>query len=268
MWCASPRSYLHSVWRVINNGFNDPFFYHYATIRVGRPVKVPPVRFAELAQHPLLAQKPAVRAHLQGASGTAFSVEDYAAICDLLRAKGFDISQLPPPPAAEEYGGALLATERDVEITLLEPLLQRLGFAETDWVRQLPIRMGRGERYYPDYALGADATHGEEAAAAIVECKLDIETERELRDAFVQAKSYALRLQASVLALAARRGLWVYRRREDGYSPDHFVFKTWRELAHPDILHEISLLLGKRAIETAVTQRSRRGRMRSPKQPA
>lgn len=26
MWCASPRSYLHSVWRALDDGFNDPFF--------------------------------------------------------------------------------------------------------------------------------------------------------------------------------------------------------------------------------------------------
>jgi hypothetical protein len=27
IWCASPRSYLHSVWRALDEGFNDPFFY-------------------------------------------------------------------------------------------------------------------------------------------------------------------------------------------------------------------------------------------------
>ena len=86
------------------------------------------------------------------------------------------------------------------------------------------------------------------SANQMIECKFDIETKKELKEAFVQAKSYALRLQASVLALAARRGFWVFRRRDDGFSLDHFIFKTRNELAHPDVLHEISQVLGKRAI--------------------
>jgi hypothetical protein len=73
----------------------------------------------------------------------------------------------------------------------------------------------------------------------------------------VQAKSYALRLQASLFALAARRGFWIFQRRDDGFSIDHFLFKTWNELTHPDILHEISVIIGKRAIETLIAQKKR-----------
>lgn len=80
-----------------------------------------------------------------------------------------------------------------------------------------------------------------------------------MKEAFVQAKSYALRLQATVLSLAARRGFWIFHRREDGFSIDHFVFKTWNELSHPDVLHEISVLLGKRAIDTSISERKRSG---------
>jgi hypothetical protein len=41
--------------------------------------------------------------------------------------------------------------------------------------------MGRGERNYPDYVLGADSRPGEEIAAALIECKLDINTNKELK---------------------------------------------------------------------------------------
>jgi len=249
MWCASPRSYLHSVWRALDEGFNDPFFFFYTMIRVGNPVKIKPIAFSEFSKHPLLGTKPTVRAHFQGASGTAFSVEDYEAVCSLLRDKGFDLSQLPSPPDVKEYFVSGIEDERGVELKLLEPLLLNLGYSENDWVRQLSVRMGRGERNYPDYVLGCDPSPSEESGIAIIECKFDIRTKKELKEAFVQGKSYALRLQASIMALAAVRGFWIFEKRTDGFSIDHFVFKTWGELSHPDILHSISLSMGKRAVD-------------------
>lgn len=257
MWCASPRSYLHSVWRALDDGFNDPFFYFYSLIRVGQPVKIDPIPFSEFSKHPKLGSKPAVRAHFQGSSGTPFSLEDYAAICELLQKKGFDVSQLPAPPSIETFLNPNLKNERDVELSLVEPLLMRLGFTAKDWIRQFPLRMGRGERNFPDYVLGGDPSSGNERAAALIECKFDIETKKEMKDAFIQAKSYALRLQAAVLALAARRGFWMFLRREDGFSIDHFDFKTWNELSHPDVLHEISVVFGKRAIDALINKRRR-----------
>lgn len=249
MWCASPRSYLHSVWRALDDGFNDPFFYFYSLIRVGLPTKTTPLAFSEFSRHPILGSKPAVRAHFQGASGTAFTVEEYAIISSLLQNKGFDTSALPLPPSVEVFLNAKLTNERDIELALVEPLLMRLGFAEQDWIRQLPVRMGRGERNFPDYVLGGDPCPGEERAVALIECKFDIETKKDLKEAFLQAKSYALRLQSAVLALAARRGFWLFCRRDDGFSIDHFTFKTWSELSHPDQLHEVSIVIGKRAVE-------------------
>lgn len=258
MWCASPRSYLHSIWRALDEGFNDPYFYFYSMIRVGDPIKITPIPFSKFSKHPLLGQIPAVRACFQGASGKAFPVDGYVAICELLQQQGFDISLLPLPPEVEEFSAAGLENERDVELKLLEPLLLKLGFTEADWIRQLSVRMGRGERNYPDYVLGGDPRPGEESALAVIECKFDINTSKELKETFIQAKSYVLRLQAKVLVLAARRGLWMFQERSDGFSIDHFTFKTWGELSHPDVLHEASLVIGKRAIEVAIAQRNRR----------
>lgn len=263
MWCASPRSYLHSVWRALDEGFNDPFFYYYAMVRVGHPVKITPITFSEFSRHPFLGTRPAVRARFQGASGTALSLEDYEAICELLRNKGFDLSQLPSPPDVKEYFVSGIEDERGVEVNLLEPLLRNLGYSETDWVRQLPVRMGRGERNYPDYVLGCDLRPSEESGIAVIESKFDIRTNKELKEAFVQAKSYALRLQASILILAARRGLWIFMQRTDGFSIDHFHFKTWEEISHPDVLHIISVVMGKRAINKLVEQRNKVSRRSS-----
>jgi hypothetical protein len=255
MWCASPRSYLHSIWRAIDDGFIDPYFYYYTMIHVGHHVKISPLPFSEFSKHPLLGTKPAVKAHFQGRSGTAISIEEYSAICELLRQKSFDTSQLPSPPDVMEFPAVDIENERGVELNLLEPLLRHLGYSENDWVRQLSVRMGRGERNYPDYVLGCDPRPGEESGVAVIECKFDIDSKKELKETFIQAKSYALRLQASILVLAARRGLWIFIQRADGFSVEHFIFKTWNELSHPDVLHAISVVIGKRAIATLAEQR-------------
>ena len=253
MWCASPRSYLHSVWRALDDGFNDPFFYFYSLSRIGRPIKISPISFAEFSKHPFLGNRPAIRSRFQGRSGTAFSIEDYAAIIEMLQEKNFDVSILPSPPESQFINDVVLQNEREVEQMLVEPLLQNLGFIESDWIRQFPLRMGRGGCYYPDYILGGNPIPGDERAFALIECKLDIETKKEMKEAFVQVKSYALRLQSEILALAARRGLWIFQRRKEGFSIDHFLFKTWKELSHPDTLHQISLIIGKRKVENSIS---------------
>jgi hypothetical protein len=48
--------------------------------------------------------------------------------------------------------------------------------------------MGRGERNYPDYVLGADSRLGEEIAAALIECKLNINTNKELEVSLIMGK--------------------------------------------------------------------------------
>ncbi len=252
MWCASPRSYLHSIWRAVDDGFNDPFFYFYSLIRIGKPIKIPPILFSEFSKHPFFRDRPAVRSHFQGRSGTAFSIEDYASIIEILQDKKFDISILPSPPESQFFDDINLHNERDVEQMLVEPLLLNLGFSEDDWIRQFPLKMGRGKCYYPDYILGGKPIPGDERAFALIECKFNIETKKELKDAFVQAKSYALRLLSEIFILAAKRGVWIFERRKEGFSIDHFLYKTWKELSHPDNLHQISLIIGKRKVKNSI----------------
>jgi hypothetical protein len=221
---------------------------------------VPAIKFAELKQHPEFGKHPAVRAHFQGRNGMAFSVGEYKMLVEMLASKGMDTSLLPAPPAEMAIPDATLTDERDVEVHFVEPLLHRLGFAETDWRYQMRVRMGRGKRNVPDYVLGVDDTPGEELAIALVEAKYDIRNAKERREAFVQAKSYALRLNATVIALAARQGLWLYQLTSRGFDDDQHLYKTWSELASPDKLADIDRLMGKRKIDSSVAERERRKR--------
>lgn len=244
MHCVSPRSYIHSIWRATTDGFVDPFFFYHSTIWIGSPVKTVHVTFAEMKVHPLLSQKGAIRAHLQGPSGKAFTVEEYRAVLDLMAAKGQDVSLLPTIEQTTFIPDTELTSERDVEIRLIEPLLKKLGYQEKDWIRQMSVPMGRGERNYPDYVFGAQTKKGEEKAAMILESKFRIGTRRELTDAYCQAKSYALRLQAKIMIVAAVEGVWVFRDK-NGFSFEHNTHKNWKELENPDTLHEVRGMIGK-----------------------
>jgi hypothetical protein len=257
VWCVSPRSSLHSIWRVLDDGFNDPYFFFYTAVRIGRPVRMPPISFKEIASHPSLAKAPSVRAHFQGCSGMSFSVEEYSAILEMIRAKGFDLSVLPDAPEAQPLPDVELFCERDVESALVEPLLRRVGFSEADWIYQYRIRMGRGERNVPDYVVGTEGGEGEESAVVLIESKFDIPDSKKRKDAFLQGRSYALRLQCVVMMLAALQGVWIYKRVESGFDADRYVFYTWRELETPDVFAGVKLLIGKDAVDKELKVRRR-----------
>jgi len=249
MYLVAPRRCIDSVWRACSDGFIDPFFHYHSMVTLCARVKTKPVTFAELKNDSLLGQKPAVRAHFQGPnSKAAFTVEEYEAILKIMGSKGQDISVLPRIPLSNYSPSVELLNERDVEIQLIEPFLKRLGFKESDWVRQMPVKMGRGERNYPDYALGAKTKRGEESAKMLLEAKYQLSAHSEFNEAFFQTKSYALRLQSKIMAMAAREGIWVFPPDNGNFYIKKFVHKGWGELNHPDHFHEILRLIGKDAI--------------------
>jgi hypothetical protein len=249
LYLVSPRRCIDSIWRACTDGFVDPFFHYHGMVWICGHVKTVPVNFSELMEHRLLSQKPAVRAHFQGPSSKAsFSVEEYEAILEIMKGKGQDISTLPCVPSSGYLPTVELQRERDVEIHLIEPLLKRLGYKQSDWVRQMPVKMGRGERNYPDYAFGANPTRGEESAKMLLESKFQLSAHREFVEGFYQTKSYALRLQSKMMVMAAMEGVWVFSPVSGRFDIKKFLRKSWGELSHPDAFHELLCLIGKDAI--------------------
>jgi len=182
---------------------------------------------------------------MQGASGKPLTVKEYQAILDIMKAKGQDISILPKMDYIDEFPPTELVDERSVEKNLVEPLLKKLGYDKKDWIRQMPVRMGRGERIYPDYVFGANNKKGEESARMILETKFSLSTHRLLIDAYYQAKSYALRLRAKIMVLASKEGIWIYQRKGDDFHADNFINKSWNELNHIDEIHGIRKIIGR-----------------------
>jgi len=248
MYTLSPRSRIHSIWRAVSDGFADPFFHYHHAVAIGSMVRTKPVTFQEMKNDPILSQKGLIRSSLQGSSGDPFSVEEYDAILSIMESKGQDISLLPRLEPLSYPDLAKISNERDVEQLLVEPFLEKIGYTEDDWIRQMSIKMGRGERNYSDYAFGAETKWGEESARMVLEAKYRISTRKELREAFYQAKSYALRLQANRIVLCAIDGVWVFEYKGNDFDREGFVHRRWSELSHPDTLHETSLSIGRKEI--------------------
>jgi hypothetical protein len=87
-----------------------------------------------------------------------------------------------------------------------------------------------------------------ESARMVLETKFQLTSLREFGDAFLQAKSYALRLQSHTMVLAAREGLWIFQRRSGSFDMKSNVFKSWAELRHPDAFHFALSLIGRAGV--------------------
>ncbi len=233
------QSFISHIGRALSDGFRDPFCYYYDTVWLGKLVPVIPVHFKELRAYPLLAQSVHIRTHMKGPGSGAFTLEEYEAILALMAKKGQDVTRLPKPRTIAFLPSTELSNERDVETELVEPLLLRLGYSEKDWLRQMRLRMGRGERIYPDYVFGVNTTRGDERADMVLEAKFTIGSERALHETYLQAVSYAYRLRAKAVLLAAREGLWLFGQKRESFGLERFTFYSWDALQHPDTLFQL-----------------------------
>lgn len=187
-----------------------------------------------------------MRAHFQGCAGKYFQRDDYLALLDECARRGTDIGELPhipPSPPSVLADGEEILNERAVEIRLIEPLLDQLGLQEQrDWRRQIVVRMGRGEKVYPDYVFGLIDKADQESAQIIIESKYRIATRKNLLEAFRQGPSYALRLRAKRLLLAALEGVWLFDDKQ-GFALDNARHWTWHQLASEAVRRQFRELL-------------------------
>jgi hypothetical protein len=240
----APFSQINSVWRAISKGFIDPFSYWYSLIWVGYPIKIPGISYRELVDNKIWGNKSVVKSHMQGISGVQCTVEEYNEIIELLKNKRFEYRTLPIIKGPQLFIEADLNNEKDIEIYLLEPLLRKLGYTDNDWVRQMPVRMGRGEKFYPDYAIKPNMKKGEETADFVWEAIYRMVNQKQLRDGFFQAKSYALRLNTNGLGLVSMEGIYLSYK-HDGYYFDKIIKYSWDEINDPDIFNRLLLDIGR-----------------------
>ncbi|SHL55683.1 hypothetical protein SAMN05444360_102311 [Chryseobacterium carnipullorum] len=245
VYCLSPRSYIHSVWRAKRDGIADPFFHYYSNIYITNSQKVPPVTIHELKNDEHFSKNPLVRKNLQGINGYPLSSEDYLRLQQMFNEKGFDSSILPQLYNYTYSQNIELKNEREVEINLIEPFLKKIGYVEKDWVRQLPVSMGRGERNFPDYVFLADKTVGFEKASTLIESKYHIKNNKELEETFKQIWSYGQRLSAKTLIIADKDSIWIYLQNNNSFDRTKYKKYFWKELENSDKYNEIKKLIGK-----------------------
>ncbi len=98
------------------------------------------------------------------------------------------------------------------------------------------------------WKLFKDSQAGAEVIAMFQNGTDNLAKIKALFEAYCQAKSYALRLQTKAFILVAKEGLWIFSLKHNNYDFNKFVHYSWNELQHPDIFHQILLLIGKKTI--------------------
>jgi hypothetical protein len=242
---TSPISAITHIWIAQTDGVVDPFFYYYANSYIGDGIEIPYITLKELESDEYFSKHPLIRKKFQGVNGWAISNDDYSHLLQLIRSKGFDTSVLPTLQAPEPPQGIELHNERDVEVKLLEYYLNQIGYSENkDFIRQLPIKAGRGNRIYPDYALHYDNKRGYEKAKILIEAKYHLKNNKEIEDAFKQARSYANLLESEKIILCDKFGLIIYLKKG---SFDRYNYEKvyWNDLQNPDVYNKFVNILKK-----------------------
>jgi hypothetical protein len=242
VYFRAPYSGIGAVCKCLSDGYFDPFWVYDSAVITDQVQLFPLITIQELRKNPVWKHNSLVKRDMQGVKDQQVTVEEYEELRNILEKRGEDASVLPKLEAADVELGEKIRDEREVEEKLLEPLLQKLGFKETDWTRQLAVRMGRGERNYPDYALLTKTKKYEEEAKFLWEAKFRIRNQKELKEAFVQNKSYALRLKSQALGLISVDGVWISR------ATDNFDWEKVQEFTWSDLNKDSETLMKLRQV--------------------
>lgn len=211
MYCLSPRSYIHSIWRSNSGGIFNPFDHYHCRTTLCDGVEAPHISIKDLKADAYMSQLPIVRRNLQGLNGIELTSQDYTNLLRMIEERGGDIASLPKLIETGSIDFGEIALEKDVEEKILIPMLKRLGYAERDWTRQLSLKAGRSEKAIPDFVFLASGERHFENAPMVIEAKLDMAPVRELQKAFNQGLSYARMLRSSIMGLCDKERLVLYR---------------------------------------------------------
>ncbi|MGZ3775203.1 MAG: hypothetical protein ACXVCY_15030 [Pseudobdellovibrionaceae bacterium] len=248
MYCLTPRSRIHSIWRATQEGSVEPFFSFYSSVHIAFPQVVKGLTLNEIKSDPILSQLGLVRQNMQGINGRNISKEFYDRILFLLKNKGEKISELPQLENIERKN-IKIRNEKDVEEKILEPLLQELGFKSEDWERQVILRVGRKERAIPDYLVHTRKTAKPRNVSAdwVWEAKFSIKGNDQLQKDFEQVFSYAKIVGAEGVSLISKEGLWIVSKK-DGLNLRKAKYFSAVQIQEIGVLNELRALAGKKAL--------------------
>lgn len=210
LYCTSPRSYLHSIWRADSAGIFNPFDYYHCRTTVRDGIRLPQISFADLKEDSYFSQLPIVRKNLQGINGIELSAKDYSELLRFAKEKGADVTDYPKLYIGESIDFGEIKLEKDVEENILIPMLKRIGYHESNWTRQLQLKAGRKEKAIPDFVFFPQGATHFESAPLVIEAKLDMSSMIEEQKAFRQALSYAHLLRSKFMGICDKERFVIY----------------------------------------------------------
>lgn len=251
MYCKTPRSYIHSIWRASSNGIFNPFDCYHCRTNLCDGILTPPISIKDLKNDKHMSKIPIVRSNLQGLNGVELSAKDYSKLLRMIEEKGGDITQYPKLFEGGSIDFGEIKVEKDVEENLLIPILQRLGYKESDWTRQLALKAGRKEKAIPDFVFFPQGERHFENAPMVIEAKFDMSSMQELQNAFKQGLSYARLLHASYMGVCDKERFILYKINKNGFTDSNIpIFENHWVTIYSDngVGAELNHLIGREAI--------------------
>lgn len=238
MYIRTPVSAVNSIWRACSLGFIDPFFFYYRCVYISSPIGIKPFSLTDIKKDPVFKELPIVRKNMQGINGVELKPSVYNYLVGKSKAR-VNMLEYVETKCNGEY-----SREKDVEEKLIVPLIQKLGYEEDDYKRQMYVEIGNhNNTLIPDFVLLPNERRGSASAFAIIEAKRSIPDKKKLEDVMVQAKSYAKLLTARYCVVAAQEKIWIAERRDNYES---FIFEaSWEQLNDADIFFDLDKMLGK-----------------------
>ncbi|MBT0548540.1 restriction endonuclease subunit R [Riemerella anatipestifer] len=250
MYVLSPYSCIQSIWRADIDGVYTPFNFYNSRTRTTEGIVVPHITLNELKEDEYFSKLPITRKNFQGVNGVQFSANDYKELQRMLIAKGFDVSVLPQLYKPElEFEGEL-KNEKDVEEKLLIPLLEKLGYSENDWTRQLSQKAGRKEKAIPDFVFLPSGETYFQNAPLIIEAKFDMSSNIEKTKSYNQALSYARMMKSSIFGICDKDRLIIFQEKNEYFDRFNPVFeKHWQNINDAETFRKLKLLIGKETLK-------------------
>ncbi|MDR0872121.1 MAG: restriction endonuclease subunit R [Prevotellaceae bacterium] len=250
MYVRTPYSCIQSIWRADIDGVFTPFGYYNSRARVTNGIVVPHITLNELKADSYFSQLPITRKNFQGVNGVQFSAKDYQELQRLLTEKGFDVSTLPQLYSPDLKQFADLKNEKDVEEKLLIPVLEKLGYTENDWTRQLSQKAGRKEKAIPDFVFFPKGEIHFQNAPMLIEAKFDMSSNIERTKAYNQALSYARMMKSAIFGICDKDRIVIYKSKNDYFDRFKPTFeKHWQSLNDAETFSQLKKLIGKNIIK-------------------
>ena len=258
----SPVKKLNSVWIAQEDGVKDPFFHYYSHTYIGNKIEIPAdkaLTFEDFKNNGYFKIRDSkgnfVSKNFQDVSGWSVTSEDYAEIKRMLEAKGFDTSVLPSLYEPKILAGVEINNEKDVSWKLLVPRLEEMGWKyKEDFLDEVEFPAGRGTTGHemdkrPDFCLHLSGEDRDKEAQVVIEVKLNMKNNQEIKENYDQGVSYAKWGNARVLVICDKNQIRVYERNKK----NQFVpFDTptarfrWEDMQELKKFNELKQLLSKK----------------------